>query len=155
MEVPLLEQVKIQSQVLIPVIRALRKELGEEKANDFFRRVLGEHYRQIGAAYWKQQQTKSANEKMTTLWEMFADGNALVYDVVDNNSQNFNLDVKRCGYAEFFHALGEPELGFLLCCSADVPMTEGFGGDVKLKVNQTIMQGASHCEFRYQIDGGA
>ena len=155
MDVPLLEQVKIQSRVLIPLVKALRKELGDEKANDFFRRVLGEHYRQNGAAYWKQEQTKSANEKMTRLWEMFADGNALDYDVVANDSENFNLDVKRCGYAEFFHALGEPELGFLLCCSADVPMTEGFEGDIKLKVKQTIMQGAAQCEFRYQMDEGS
>lgn len=43
-----------------------------------------------------------------------------------------------------------PELGFLLVCSADFPMAEGFGG-VQLTRTQTIMQGASHCDFRYAL----
>jgi len=30
-------------------------------------------------------------------------------------------------------------------------MTEGFGADVQLTRTQTIMQGASHCDFRYVL----
>jgi hypothetical protein len=30
-------------------------------------------------------------------------------------------------------------------------MTEGFGTDVQLTRTQTIMQGASHCDFRYVL----
>ncbi len=33
MAVPLLEQVKIQAQVLVPLVRALQPELGEERAD--------------------------------------------------------------------------------------------------------------------------
>lgn len=47
-------------------------------------------------------------------------------------------------------ALGEPELGFLLVCTADFAVADGFGGDVRLTRTQTIMQGASHCDFRYR-----
>jgi hypothetical protein len=46
--------------------------------------------------------------------------------------------------------LGEPELGFLLVCSSDFPFVEGFGADVRLTRTQTIMQGATHCDFRYR-----
>ena len=46
--------------------------------------------------------------------------------------------------------LGERELGFLLVCSADFSTAEGFGGDVELTRTQTIMQGATHCDFRYR-----
>jgi hypothetical protein len=42
-----------------------------------------------------------------------------------------------------------PELGFLLVCSSDLAMAEGFGAGVQLTRTQTIMQGASHCDFRY------
>jgi hypothetical protein len=28
-------------------------------------------------------------------------------------------------------------------------MADGYGADVKLTRTQTIMQGASHCDFRY------
>src|SRR5215475_3556252 len=46
--------------------------------------------------------------------------------------------------------LGEPELGFLLVCSQDFTFAEGLGPDIKLTRTQTIMQGASHCDFRYR-----
>jgi hypothetical protein len=71
--------------------------------------------------------------------------------VVKNTSDAFEANVVGCRYAEFYKALGEPELGFLLLCSADFPMVEGFGGDVGLTRTQTIMQGADHCDFRYML----
>jgi hypothetical protein len=51
--------------------------------------------------------------------------------------------------------MGEPELGFLLVCSADFDLAEGFGPDIKLARTQTIMQGARHCDFRYKRSGSA
>lgn len=33
MDIPLIEQVKIQAQVLVPLVNALQAELGEERAN--------------------------------------------------------------------------------------------------------------------------
>ena len=62
----------------------------------------------------------------------------------------FEIDVTGCRYAEFYKELGEPELGFLLVCGADFTTAEGFGPDIKLTRTQTIMQGASHCDFRYK-----
>ena len=44
-----------------------------------------------------------------------------------------------------------PELGFLLTCSADFPMAEGYGAGVQLTRTQTLMQSASHCDFRYTL----
>ena len=38
----------------------------------------------------------------------------------------------------------------LLVCSSDAPFAEGFGSKIKLTRTQTIMQGASHCDFRYK-----
>ena len=35
-------------------------------------------------------------------------------------------------------------------CGLDFPFAEGFGPDIKLARTQTIMQGASHCDFRYR-----
>ncbi len=59
--------------------------------------------------------------------------------------------VKKCRYARFYQEIGAPELGFLLTCSADFAMAEGFGADVRLTRTHTIMQGASHCDFRYAL----
>ena len=67
----------------------------------------------------------------------------------EQSQDAFQIDVTRCRYAQFYKELGAPELGFLLVCSQDFAFAEGLGADVKLTRTQTIMQGASHCDFRY------
>jgi hypothetical protein len=62
----------------------------------------------------------------------------------------FDMDVSSCVYARFFQELGEPELGFMLVCSADFDMVEEMP-DLELNRTQTIMQGADHCDFRYRF----
>src|SRR5262249_14675389 len=72
------------------------------------------------------------------------------YDVRAQSQDTYEIDVTGCRYAQFYKELGEPVLGFLLVCSMDLPFAEGFGPDMKLTRTQTIMQGASHCNFRYR-----
>ena len=45
MDIPLIEQVKIQAQVLVPLVQALQAELGEERANALVRKALGDVFR--------------------------------------------------------------------------------------------------------------
>ena len=66
------------------------------------------------------------------------------------SQDTYEIDVTQCRYAQFYKELGESELGFLLVCSSDFPFAEGLGADIKLTRTQTIMQGASHCDFRYR-----
>ena len=47
--------------------------------------------------------------------------------------------------------MGVPELGFLLSCGRDFALTEGMSPDMELTRTQTIMQGAAHCDFRFQM----
>ena len=149
MDIPLIEQVKIQAQVLVPLIQALQAELGEERANAIVRRALGAQYRRLGDRWWQAQRGDTAGDKLASSFEQFAAGDALEYAVVQHTADAFDANVTRCRYAEFYHRLGAPELGFLPVCSADQAMAEGFGAGVQLTRTQTIMQGASHCDFRY------
>lgn len=91
---------------------------------------------------------------MSSAFKAYARDDALAYDVIAQTEDTFAFDVTRCAYAEFYKALGEPELGFLLVCTADFATADGFGPDVRLTRTQTIMQGASHCDFRYRRDTG-
>jgi hypothetical protein len=87
---------------------------------------------------------------MASAFASYAAGDALDYRVREQSHDACAIDVTRCRYAEFYQELGVPELGFLLVCSADFLMAEGFGPDITLTRSQTIMQGASHCNFRYR-----
>jgi len=151
MGVPLIEQVKIQAQVLVPLVRTLQAELGEERANALVRKSLGALYRQFGEAWCREQDARTFDEKLGIAFEKFAAGDALDYEVLKQTTDTFELNVTGCRYAKFYQELGAPELGFLLTCSADFQFFEGFGGDVQLTRTQTIMQGADHCDFRYKL----
>src|SRR6185369_7757122 len=83
-------------------------------------------------------------------FKTYASDDALKYDVLEQSQDAFAFNVTTCRYAEFYKALGEPELGFLLVCAADFDTAAGFGPDMTLARTQTIMQGASHCDFRYR-----
>ena len=150
MSVPIIRQVKIQAEVLIPLIKALQAELGKERANALVRTALGDTYRRYGEEFWRTKNEKNLGKVIASGFATFAREDALDYRVIEQSEDAFEFDVTGCRYAEFYKELGEPELGFLLVCSADFPMAEGFGPDIKLTRTQTIMQGASHCDFRYK-----
>ena len=150
MDIPVIERAKIQAQVLVPLIKALQAELSKERANALVRRVLGDVYRRLGEQWWRAKQSRHVGENMTLAFASFAKGDALDYSVRGQSEDTFEVDVTGCRYAEFYKELGEPELGFLLVCSSDAPFAEGFGSKIKLTRTQTIMQGASNCDFRYK-----
>ena len=149
MDIPVIERVKIQAQVLIPLIKTLQAELGEERANAIVRKALGDLYRKYGEKWWRSRGSGNLGDAMASAFDAFAAGDALDYEVVKQTPDAFELNVTGCRYAKFYQEIGAPELGFLLTCSTDFPFTEGFGAGVQLTRTQTIMQGASHCDFRF------
>jgi hypothetical protein len=148
--IPVIQQAKIQAQVLVPLVKTLQAELGEERANRLVRRALGDIYRRYGEEFWQTKNEKDLGKIMASGVATFAREDALDYRVIEQSADAFEFDVTGCRYAEFYKELGEPGLGFLLVCSADFAMADGFGPDIKLVRTQTIMQGASHCDFRYK-----
>jgi L-2-amino-thiazoline-4-carboxylic acid hydrolase len=150
MDVPVIQQAKIQAQILVPLIKALQAELGEARANALVRKALGNVYRRYGEEFWRRKNEENLGKTVASAFEAFAREDALDYRVDEQSQDAFAVDVTGCRYADFYKELGEPELGFLLVCSADFEMAEGFGPGIKLTRTQTIMQGASHCDFRYR-----
>jgi hypothetical protein len=148
--IPVIEQAKIQAQVLVPLVKTLQAELGEERANALVRKALGDVFRRLGEQWWRAKESTHLGENMASAFAAFARGDAIDYSVRAQSQDAYDIDVTACRYAQFYKELGEPELGFLLVCSLDFPFAEGIGPDMKLTRTQTIMQGASHCDFRYQ-----
>jgi len=148
--ISVIEQAKIQAQVLVPLVKALQAELGEQRANSLVRTALGDTYRRYGEEF---RRTKADDNNLGMIMasaSTYARDAALDYRVIEQSQDAFEFDVVGCRYAEFFKELGEPELGFLLVCDLDFPIAEGIGPDIELMRTQTIMQGASHCDFRYK-----
>jgi hypothetical protein len=126
MGVSVLQQAKIQAQVLVPLVKTLQAELGEERANALVRKALRDLYRRYGEEFWRAKNEENLGRALPSAFATFARDDALDYEVRERSQDAFDFDVRRCRYAEFYQALGEPELGFLLVCSADYLMAEGF-----------------------------
>jgi predicted ArsR family transcriptional regulator len=150
MGVSVIERAKIQAEILVPLVKALQAELGEEQANRLVRSALGDLYRRYGEAFRRRHDESDLGDLLASAFASFSQDDALEYEVKEQSADAFEIAVTRCRYAEFYRALGEPELGFLLVCGADFPMAEGMGSDVSLSRTQTIMEGAGHCDFRYR-----
>lgn len=150
MSVTVLERAKIQAQLLVPLIKALQAELGAACANALVRKTLGDLYRVYSEEFARTKNETDLGKFVASAFRTYARDDALAYDVLEQTPDAFAINVRRCRYAEFYKELGEPELGFLLVCTADFAVADGFGDDVKLTRTQTIMQGADHCDFRYR-----
>jgi hypothetical protein len=73
------------------------------------------------------------------------------FEILRHDKEALEIDVTRCRFAEFFHALGEPELGALLICETDFDVASAGDGEVSLDRAQTIVGGAPSCTFRYKF----
>src|SRR4029077_11757945 len=98
----------------------------------------------------KAKEEQNLGKLMSSAFKTYARDSALDYTVAEQSVDTFAIDVTGCRYAEFYKELGEPDLGFLLVCTADFPVAEGIGPDIELTRTQTIRQGGSHCDFRYK-----
>ena len=145
---------KAQAEVLVPVVRALEKQMGEAEAHRVIRDALGDHFRNFGKeAFGSTKETHGEHfgNRIGALIDMFAADDALDFDVEEQSDDRFRFRVNRCKYAEFYKQLGAPELGFLFACYQDYPFNNGMGDDIVLERPQTIMEGATHCQFNWYV----
>lgn len=155
-DLTLLERRRVEAGVLVPLIRAMQAEFGEEAVN----RVVGRTIREIAFAQG-QEAARAANiDSMAALANRFQTGvlreGSLIVDVVDDSEQAFGFNVTRCKFMEMYEAMGARDLGFLLSCNRDFAMFEGMAPGLDFDRTQTRMEGAPHCDFRYRLrDAGA
>lgn len=71
--------------------------------------------------------------------------------MVEQTETTFVFNVTRCKYAEMYRDLGDADLGARMSCNRDGTMIEGFNPDITFTRTQTIMSGASHCDFVYEL----
>ena len=151
-ELSLLDKTRIQAQVLLPVLRALRAELGKDKADAIVAKALRDWSRQLFADIGSGIEG-SPRRKWAAVQSVFGEvsGREVEVETLRHDKEAMDLDVTRCRFAEFFRALGEPELGALLICAHDFDVVAVGEGAVSLDRAQTIMQGAPTCTFRYRF----
>lgn len=148
----LLDKTRIQAQVLVPVLRALRADLGKERADALVAQALRNWSKQIFAAIAEDIEG-SPPRKWAVIQKVFGEvsGREVAFEILRRDAEAMDIDVTQCRFADFFRALGEPELGALLICAADFDIAATGNGEVTLERDQTLMLGAPRCTFRYRF----
>jgi L-2-amino-thiazoline-4-carboxylic acid hydrolase len=148
----MLEKRKIEAEILKEVYETLKASHGEAVAKatiaESVRRSAIEQARQFAAAAPDGPSLKAFQDVMP-LWTK---GGALEIEVQEKTDTSFVFNVVRCRYAETYKAMGLGEIGHLLSCNRDGAFCEGYDPRLKLERTQTIMQGASHCDFKYKYE---
>jgi hypothetical protein len=151
--ISMLDKVRIQAQVLVPVMQALRAELGRDKADALVKGALRDWSKQIFAGI-AEGIDGSPRRKFAAMNTALADvtEREVTFDMHRRDKEALEYDIRSCRFAEFFRALGEPDLGALLICQTDVDIADAGGSEVSFSRTQTLMQGASCCNFRYKFE---
>jgi hypothetical protein len=148
----MLEKRKIEAEILKEVYETLKESHGETVAKttiaESVRRSAIEQARQFAAAAPGGTSLKAFQDVMP-LWTK---GGALEIEVQEKTDTSFVFNVVRCRYAETYKSMGLGEIGQLLSCNRDGAFCEGYDPRLKLERSQTIMQGASHCDFKYRYE---
>jgi L-2-amino-thiazoline-4-carboxylic acid hydrolase len=146
----LLRQREVEARIVGPLFRAFAEEIGEERAREILAGVIRALARESGCQA-AQQAGGTDIAKFAQAKERWREDNALTIDVLHQDETTLDFNVTRCRFAEMYRALGLEDLGGILSCGRDAAMIEGFNPDIQLTRTQTIMEGASHCDFRYRL----
>lgn len=142
---------EIEARILAPVVDALGREFGRERVLEIVGDVVRGVAREQGRAMAASRHDRTLSGFADTL-EPWTRDDAMRIEVREQDRDTLSFDVTRCRFAEMYRALGIPELGAVLSCNRDAALIEGFNPEVALARTQTIMQGASCCDFRYTLE---
>lgn len=146
--VGILTRREIEARILAPVIDALAREFPRQRVIEIVRDVIVDIARRQGRGL-AESDDRSLTAFAATLGPWQKD-DAMRLEVLEQSDTQLAFDVTRCRYAEMYRALGIAELGRVLSCNRDAALIEGFNPEISLARSQTIMQGASCCDFRYR-----
>lgn len=145
----LLERREIEARIVGPLVRGFIEELGRERALAVVGRVIRQLARESGSELAARLGDASlmAFAQCLDVWRA---GGALEIEMLEQTEDRLEFNVTRCQFAEMYRALGLADLGASLSCVRDFALVEGFNPEIGLERTQTIMQGATHCDFRFR-----
>ena len=139
---------EVEARILSPIIDALGERFGREEVLEIVKDAIIKIAQGQGNELAQTMGGCGSGEFLGSLAYWKKD-DALEVEILNDKGGQLDFNVTRCRYAEMYQALGIPELGSMLSCNRDYALIDGFNQEAALKRTQTIMEGASYCDFRY------
>lgn len=150
-ELPIIERRRIEAQILKNVHEVIEARSGAEEADAVIGAAVSQSAIQQGKAFAEALGHPPDLKDMADIMPNWTAGGSLEIDILHADRERLDFNVTRCRYAEMYRDMGLGRIGHLLSCNRDGDFCIGYNPAMKLTRTQTIMKGASHCDFRYRI----
>lgn len=150
--IPMLARRRIEAEILKHVHDMLKKTHGVDVAGkiiaDAVRKSSMPQAAEFATKSWRQHLDADVRRSSGPLDRRRRVGNR----TSRSRPRRATSSASRAGrYAEMYREMGLGEIGHLLSCQRGATFCEGYDKRLKLRRTQTIMQGASHCDFDYRL----
>ena len=152
MDIGILQQRRIEAAFAKGIFEEMAAELGEGRAREILTRAVVKLAKQAAGAMAAEAPDGPGLDHFAAIQERWTRDDALVIEPVARDATRFEFNVTRCRYAEMYREMGLEGLGAVLSCNRDSSFCEGYDPRLKLTRTQTLMGGATHCDFRYRME---
>lgn len=146
----ILQRRRIEAEIIKPLYEEMKAAFGAEAAKGVVERAVKAAAIQAGQEFAAAAPGGPSLDNFAAIQPLWTKDDALRIDPVARDETTLDFNVTRCRYAEMYHAMGLGEIGHLLSCNRDGTFIEGYDPSIQFERTQTIMQGATHCDFRYR-----
>jgi len=149
----ILRQRRIEAAFAKGVYEEMKATIGEAQAKAILSRAVVKMAKETAAAMAAEAPGGAPSmEHFVALQPLWTKDDALVIETLHQDAARYDFNVTRCRYAEMYREMGLAELGAVLSCNRDGAFCEGYHPKMRLERTQTIMGGATHCDFRYTME---
>ena len=149
-DIPILHRREIEARVIQPIYKEMVEAFGKKAALEVLSRPASDAIAH-GKNCAETQEGKNDIAGFVELFKLWTAEEALTIDLLEETNHVLSFNVTRCRYAEMYDKMGISEIGAVLSCGRDGNFCKGYNPDLTLERSQTIMRGASFCDFRYQL----
>jgi len=147
----ILQRRRIEAEIIKPLYEEMKAAFGEAAAQGVIERAVKTAAIESGRQFAAAAPDGPSIENFAAIQPLWTREDALRVEPLAQDAEHLEFNVTRCRYAEMYHAMGLGEIGHLLSCNRDGTFIEGYDPRIEMTRTQTIMQGASHCDFRYRM----
>ncbi|WP_321337214.1 L-2-amino-thiazoline-4-carboxylic acid hydrolase [uncultured Cohaesibacter sp.] len=150
-DIPILERRRIEAMILKHVLDVISERSGREEAEAVIGETCSRSAIEQGKAMAEGLGHAPTLSDFADILPNWTKEDALEIETLVTEPEQMDFNVTRCRYAEMYKEMGLGDIGHLLSCNRDGDFCVGYNPEIKLDRTQTIMKGASHCDFRYKM----
>ncbi|MEP2639856.1 L-2-amino-thiazoline-4-carboxylic acid hydrolase [Roseobacter sp.] len=150
-DIPILLRRRIEAMLLKHVLDVITERSGREEAEAVIGTTCSKSAIEQGQMLAQDLGRPPDLTDFAAIQPNWTREDALRIEPVEMSEEKMDFNVVKCRYAEMYRDMGLGDIGHLLSCNRDGDFCIGYNPNIEMTRTQTIMKGASHCDFRYRM----